>query len=56
LFPISDEKMKQPQYIVEIGNVFIFSRILVVVAIVILLIVYKLLIPKRTKQAQPTPA
>jgi len=53
LFPVSDEKLKQPQYIVETWSVFVFSRILVGAAIIILLIVYKLLIPKRAKKTQP---
>ena len=54
LFPISDEKLKQPKYIVEAGSIFIFSRILVALGIIVVLILYKLLIPRREKEKQIT--
>jgi hypothetical protein len=51
LFPISDEKLKQPWYYPETGSIFIFSRIWVGVIIVLILIIYRLFVPKRTKVA-----
>lgn len=48
LFPISDEKLKQPWYYLETGNIFIFSRILVVVIIVFLLIIYSFFRRRKT--------
>ncbi len=51
MFPITNEKLKQPWYISDTANIFIFSRIRIVVLIVLLLILYKLFVPRRSKTA-----
>lgn len=48
-FPVSNEKLKQSGYTTENGNVFIFSRILVIAVIVVLFILYRVFFPRRIK-------
>ena len=51
MFPITNEKLKQPWYISGTASIFIFSRIRIVALIVILLILYRLFVPRRAKTA-----
>ena len=51
IFPIANEKLKQPWYMSDTASIFIFSRIRVVVLIIVLLLLYKLFAPRRTRKA-----
>ena len=51
VFPIANEKLKQPWYISGTASIFIFSRIRIVVLVILLLILYKLFAPRRSKVA-----
>ncbi len=52
MFTVNDEKAKEGGYTIIKGNIFIFSWVLVVVAIFIILILIKLISPRRNKQPQ----
>lgn len=54
MFPVSDEKLKQPSYIADSWKIFIFSWIWVIVWVVLLLVLYKLFVPRRAKPATET--
>lgn len=47
VFPVSDEKLKQAWTVEGTGNIFIFSRILVGIAIALILFFIKILMPRR---------
>jgi hypothetical protein len=48
-FAITNEKLKQPWYITDTGKIFLFSRIRVIVLVVLLLVLYKIIIPRKVK-------
>ena len=50
MFPISNEKLKEPWYITEKTSIFIFSRILVIVALIVVFILYRALFHRKAKQ------
>lgn len=49
IFPVSDEKLKQPWYISEIWKIFIFSWVWIVVIVVLIFLLYKIFVPRRVK-------
>jgi len=55
LFPISNEKLKEPGYVTERGKVFIFSRMRVIILAVVLLIIYRVFVHKKIKTVVVTP-
>lgn len=52
MFPIANEKLKQPWYISDTARIFVFSWIRVAVLIVFLLVLYKLFVPRRARPVQ----
>ena len=52
MFPIANEKLKQPIYITEQGQIFQFSRMVVIILIIILLVLYKLFVPRRIRSVK----
>lgn len=61
IFPVSDEELKKSWYIEGKANVFVFSRIRVAALCIVILIIYRFFVPKKTKvititvPAPPTP-
>lgn len=49
-FNLTDQKLTQPWYITEKAKIFVFSWISVIVAIILLLLLYKLVAPRRVKK------
>jgi hypothetical protein len=50
MFPVTDEKLKKSGYLSESSKIFLFSRIRVIALIVVLLVLYKLFVPRRVKK------
>lgn len=48
-FAVTDEKLKKSWYISDTSRIFLFSRIRVIVLIVILLVLYRIFVPRRVK-------
>lgn len=49
VFPVSDEELKKSWYIQDQASVFIFSWIRVVALLLVVLIIYRLFVPKKAK-------
>lgn len=49
MFPIANEELKKPWYISDTSKIFLFSWIQVIAFVVILLVLYKLFVPRRAR-------
>gem|GEM_PF-1625571 len=49
MFPVANEELKKPIYITEQAQLFMFSRIVVIIMIVLLFVLYRLFVPRKIK-------